>query len=310
MNIFITGGTGFIGSKIAELLVKRGHSVKILARKPHANKENIEYVSGDVLDLESVRNGMRNCRCVFHLAAYAKNWSPNPKTFDEVNIGGTENVFTAASELNVEKIVWTSTIVTLGPTSKGVIGNEEMPRSTEKFFTDYERSKTEMERKAALWIKNGLPLVIVNPTRVFGPGLLSESNSVTKLIDDFRKGRFRFLLNWGRNIGNYAFVDDVAEGHVLALEKGRSGERYILGGNNASLNELFDAVSKNDGKKYFQCKIYCLIPLGAAYFLEWRAKLLDIYPPITPGWIRTFLADWAFTSEKAEKELGFRVRPF
>jgi farnesol dehydrogenase len=314
MKVFITGGTGFIGSKTVEFLSRRGYSVKILVRniadeKKLTANENKEYVQGDILDIESVRKGMKDCRYVFHLAAYAKNWSPNPKTFDEVNIRGTENIFTAASELKVEKIVWASTIVTLGPTAKGVIGNEDMPRITETYFTDYERSKAEMEHKAKQWVKNGLPLVIVNPTRVFGPGLLSESNSVTKLIDDYRKGRFPFLLNWGRNIGNYGFVDDIAEGHILALEKGRIGERYILGGENASLKEFFDTVSQNDGKNYFQWKIYCIIPLCIAYLLGWQAKLTGIYPPITPGWIRTFLVDWAYTSEKAEKELGYSPLP-
>ncbi|GHT35924.1 NAD-dependent dehydratase [Planctomycetales bacterium] len=314
MKVFITGGTGFIGSKIVEFLIRRGYSVKVLVRKITDGKkqtanEKIEYVQGDILDIESVRNGMKDCRYVFHLAAYAKNWSPNPKTFDEVNIRGTENIFTAASGLNVEKIVWASTIVTLGPTAKGVIGNEYTPRITGVFFTDYERSKTEMEHKAEQWVKDGLPLVIVNPTRVFGPGLLSESNSVTKLIDNHRKCRFPFLLNWGRNIGNYAYVDDVAEGHILALEKGRIGERYILGGENVSMKELFDTVSQNDGKNYFQWKIYCVIPLCISYLLALQAKLTGIYPTITPGWIRTFLTDWAYTSEKAEKELGYSPLP-
>ncbi len=313
---FVTGSTGFIGTKLVQLLLDHGYAVRGLtrttARKPPELSEiGVEYVQGDITDMESLRHGMASCDCVFHLAAYAKNWSRDPKMYDAVNIQGTRNVFTVAQELNVEKIVWTSTIVTLGPTRRGEIGDETMPRRTDSFFTEYERSKTEMERESAQWILEGLPLITVNPTRVFGPekrsgsGTLTESNSVSILIDDFRKGRFPILLNCGVNVGNYAFVDDVAMGHLLALEKGRIGQRYILGGENASLDALFRMVDRVDGKKRFQLKIYRLIPMLVARFLECRAKIFGVYPPITPGWVRTFLADWAFSCEKAKRELGY-----
>jgi farnesol dehydrogenase len=253
---------------------------------------------------------MVGCDYVFHLAAYAKNWAADPQTYTRVNIEGTRNVFMVAQELKVERVVWTSTIVTLGPTPPGIVGNEQMPRHTEHYFTEYERTKTVMEREAADWIKNGLPLVIVNPTRVFGPGLQSESNSVTKLIDEYRRGLFPILLNRGRNIGNYGFIDDVAEGHILAMERGKVGERYILGGENMSLKDFFQMVDKTDGKKRFQLKILWVIPMLVAQYLALQAKCWGIYPPITPGWVRTFLVDWAFSCVKAERELGYRITPF
>jgi nucleoside-diphosphate-sugar epimerase len=271
---------------------------------------NLEYISGDVTDKESLRNGMTGCDCVFHLAAYAKNWANDPKTYTQVNIEGTRNVFSVAQELNVERVVWTSTIVTFGFTPPGIVGNEEMPRYSEHCFTEYERTKMMMERETAEWINKGLPLVIVNPTRVFGPGVQSESNSVTKLIDQYRRGLFPILLNRGRNIGNYGFIDDIAEGHLLAMERGKIGERYILGGENVSLKELFQTVDKIDGKKRFQLKIFWLIPMLVAHYLQLQAKCLGIYPPITPGWVQTFLVDWAFSCEKAEWELGYRITPF
>jgi len=310
-KVFVTGSTGFIGSALIAKLLERGFSVRALKRNvPTEVQPNLEYISGDITDKESLRNGMSGCGYVFHLAAYAKNWAADPQTYTKVNIEGTKNVFSVAQEQNVERIVWTSTIVTLGSTPPGVVGNEQMLRQTERCFTEHERTKTVMEREAAEWVKNGLPLVIVNPTRVFGPGLQSESNSVTRLIDQYRRGLFPILLNWGVNIGNYGFIDDIAEGHLLAMERGKIGERYILGGENVTLEGFFQMVDKTDGKKRFQLKILWVIPMLVAHYLALQAKCLGIYPSITPGWVRTFLVDWAFSTEKAERELGYRVTPF
>jgi farnesol dehydrogenase len=310
-KVFVTGSTGFIGSVLVTKLLKRGFHVRALKRNvPTEPLPNLEYITGDITDRESLRNGMTGCGYVFHLAAYAKNWVADLLTYTRVNIEGTQNVFSVAQELNVERIVWTSTIVTLGCTPPGIVGNEEMPRHSEHCFTEYERTKTVMEQEAKQWIKNGLPLVIVNPTRVFGPGVQSESNSVTKLIDQYRRGLFPILLNRGRNIGNYGFIDDVAEGHILAMEQGTIGERYILGGENISLKEFFRTVDKVDGKGRFQLKILWAIPMLVAHYLELQAKCWGIYPPITPGWVRTFLVDWAFSCAKAKRELGYTITPF
>jgi len=310
-KVFITGGTGFIGSRLITKLLERGFNIRTLKRNITAEPQpNLQYIAGDITDIESLHSGMSGCSYVFHLAAYAKNWAADPQTYTRVNIDGTKNVFAVARELNIERIVWTSTIVTLGYTPPGIVGNEQMPRQSEHCFTEYERTKTVMEREATQWIKDGLPLVIVNPTRVFGPGVQSESNSVTKLIDQYRRGLFPILLNRGRNIGNYGFIDDVAEGHILAMERGKIGERYILGGENVSLAQLFQAVDRADGKKRFQLKIFWVIPMLVAYYLELQAKCFGIYPSITPGWVRTFLRDWAFSNAKAECELGYRITPF
>ncbi|GHT23792.1 NAD-dependent dehydratase [Planctomycetales bacterium] len=310
-KVFVTGGTGFIGSILIEKLLKRGFSVRALTRRPLTSANpNLEYVPGDIHDLPSIEQGIAGCRYAFHLAAYAKNWAQDRNTFVKFNITGTRHVFTAARKAGIEKIVWTSTIVTLGPTPKGVVGNEDMPRQTQQYLTEYERTKTQMENGAQDWIADGLPLVITNPTRVFGPGVMSESNSVTRLIDGYRRGRFPFLLNWGRNIGNYGFVDDVADGLILAMEKGTIGDRYILGGENVSLKQLFDKIAEIDGKKHFQIKMFYLTPLLVAKFFEVQAKLTGFYPPVTPGWVRTFIVDWAFSCDKAKRELGYNPISF
>lgn len=309
-KVFITGSNGFIGSALVESLRAQGQTVRGLARSPREPAPGVEYVQGDLLEIESLRRGMEGCQYVFHLGAYAKNWSRNRETFHDINVRGTRNVFTVAKEQEVRRIVWTSTIVTLGPTPPGEVYDESSPRSREDFLTEYEESKTVMEREAARWVEEGLPLVIVNPTRVFGPGVLSESNTVTQLIRMHRKGRVPILFNLGKNVGNYVLVDDVVRGHLLAMERGRIGERYILGGDNVSLKEFFRAIDRLDGKKRFQLPIFWVWPMIIAYIFQINANLFGIYPPFTPGWIRTFLVDWAFSSNKAQKELGYDRTPF
>ncbi|MDR2643873.1 MAG: NAD-dependent epimerase/dehydratase family protein [Planctomycetaceae bacterium] len=313
-RIFVTGGTGFIGSKLTGELVRRGCFVNVLTRNPKylagEKIEGVNYVQGDITDVDSLRHGMYGCKYVFHLAAYAKNWAKELCIYDEINILGTRNVFDVAVEVGVGRVVWTSTIVTFGPTESDVVGNENTVRANDNFFTEYERSKTIMEREALELAAKGFPLVIVNPTRVYGPGLMSESNTVTQLISMIRKGRMPVVFNFGRNIGNYVYVDDVVLGLILALERGKVGERYILGGENLKLGELFSILDKVDGVKRFRWGIYYFTPFLIAYISEWFANLLGVYPIFTPGWVRTFLVDWAFSSEKAETELGYKPISF
>jgi farnesol dehydrogenase len=219
------------------------------------------------------------------------------------------NVFEAARQQRIERVVWTSTIVTLGPTPPGVTGDETMPRATDRYLTRYEESKSIAEREALKWAADGFPVVIVNPTRVYGPGHLTEGNSLARLIDDYDRGRVPVLLNRGVNVGNYVLVDDVVAGHLLAMQKGKVGERYILGGENASLKEFFRTIDRVSGKRHFQVPILHLAPLVFALWQKKRAEWFGVYPTITPGWVRTFLVDWAYSSEKAIRELGYQPTP-
>ena len=323
-KVLVTGATGLIGTKVVEKLLARGYSVRGMARREKPtyprgcstppeklwSHPNFEYFQGDVCDYDSVFNAMAGCDFVIHLAAYAKNWSKDKTIFARFNIDAMENVFRAAKAHNIERIVWTSTIVTLGPTRPGVCGDEEMERITDRYFTEYEETKSIAEKKAFEWVeKEHLPLVIVNPTRVFGPGQLSESNAVVDLIRQYCNGTFPILLNYGRNVGNYVLVDDVAEGHILALEKGRIGQKYILGSENYTLGEFFKTVGEEYGRKRFQLPIYKIIPLCVANLLKFMAETFGIYPKITPGWVKTFLADWEFSCDKAKRELGYDPVP-
>ena len=205
--------------------------------------------------------------------------------------------------------MWTSSIVTFGPTRPGEVGDENMPRITQRYFTEYEATKVAAEREVLALAAEGFPVVIVNPTRVYGPGHLTEGNALSRLIDDYDRGRVPVLLNRGVNVGNYVLVDDVVAGHLLAMERGRPGERYILGGENVSLKEFFRTIDRVSGKRHLQLPILGFSPLVFAWLQQKRAEWFGVYPRITPGWVKTFLVDWAFSSEKAERELGYVRTP-
>ncbi|MBK9375724.1 MAG: NAD-dependent epimerase/dehydratase family protein [Holophagales bacterium] len=243
------------------------------------------------------------------MAAYAKNWSKDPSTFFRVNVEGARNVFETAPQAGVRRLVYTSTVVVFGPTPPGVVGDEAMPRATPRFFTEYEESKALAEKEAPERASRGLPVVIVHPTRLYGPGPLTEGNSVSLMIDQYDRGRFPALLDGGGDVGNYAFIDDVVKGHLLAMEKGRVGERYLLGGENVPLKGLFSLVDEVTNRKHFRVSLPPSLALLYAGLEERKAEWLGVYPKVTPGWVETFLADWAFTSAKAERELGYRITP-
>jgi nucleoside-diphosphate-sugar epimerase len=312
-SIFVTGATGFIGTKLVNELVRQGHTVRALTRaasnRQGLEHERIELVQGDILDRDSLVKGAQGCTHVFHLAAYAKNWARDPKAFFDQNVLGMRTVFDAARRCGIQRVVWTSTIVTLGPTKPGVIGDETMPRTTTKYFTEYEETKALAEQDALIMAGEGFPVVIVNPTRVYGPGKLTEGNSVSLMIDQYDRGKVPILLNRGVNIGNYVLVDDLVRGHILALEKGRIGERYIIGGENVSLKGFYRIVDEVSGKKHFQVNLPPKVATAYGAAQKFAAEKFNIYPQITTGWVETFLQDWAFSCGKAERELGYSFTP-
>ena len=319
-KILVTGGTGFIGTRLVRTLVERGYCVRVLVRRDNFKPppglapsdqgplahERVELVRGDVTDRESIFRAVDGCNYVFHLAACAKNWAKDPKTFHDVNVVGMRNVFDASRAAGIKRLVWTSTIVTFGPTRAGEVGDEEMPRTTDEYLTEYEASKVKAEHEALRYAQGGLPVVIVNPARVYGPGHLTEGNVLSQLIDAYDRGKVPVLINRGVNVGNYVFVGDVVQGHILAMERGRIGQRYILGGENASLKDFFKTIARVSNKRHSQVPILKFGPLVFSYFQKKRAQWFGVYPTITPGWIKTFTTDWAYSCQKAQDELGYQ----
>ena len=311
MPTFVTGGTGFIGHKLVHRLRQSGEAVHVLARKTSdlsgLRQEGVRVFYGDVTDRASLKAPMQGCDRVFHLAAYARNWARHPSVYVDVNVGGFKNVAETALESGVGKMVFTSTSLTLGP-SDGETVNEETPRKTDVFFTPYEETKHLAEIEGAALAERGLPLVILNPTRVYGPGKLTEGNSVSRMVEMFLNGKFPFILGKGEEIGNYVYVDDVVDGHLRAMSDGRAGQKYILGGENVSLNDFFTVLSQLTGKEPPGFHLPAFAARLFARFEELKAWALGVYPLITSGWMDVFLHDWAFSSQKARAELGYSSR--
>jgi nucleoside-diphosphate-sugar epimerase len=308
-SVFITGATGFVGGAVIRALGARGMRIRAIVRKTRRIPlTDTDIVIGDLSDQNVLASAMKGCDGVIHLAAYARNWARNPREFDETNVAGTKRVLAAALASGVRRVVHTSSVMTIGP-SNGVPLDESAQR-TGPPVTDYERTKIAAERVVGEFVRSGLDVVMVNPTRIFGPGPLTEANSVSIMIRDYLNGRWHLLPGDGSAVGNYAFVEDVAAGIANALERGRSGERYILGGENLSFRQLFDAVAGLAGESHF------LIPvptLAASIFSRielLRATLFNGYPLITPGWVTTLFGNAAYSCAKAESELGYHITPF
>jgi len=320
----VTGATGFIGLRLVKTLVERGEKVKALIRQRRLDyppgyevdgfcpldHPAVKVVYGDISDPRAISETMQGCSQIYHLAGYAKNWAPDATVFYKVNVQGLLNVIKAAQQADVERIVWTSTQLTCGPTPPGQLATEETLPRDGLYWTDYQRSKRQAELLAFEAVqREHVPVVIVNPTRVYGPGYLSEANTATRLIDLRARGRFPFLPNRGRNIGNWVYVDDVVQGLLLAMQRGRIGEKYILGGENASLREFCQAIDRVNGRSRLKIPLLGFSTWGFAYYRQFLADFLGVYPTITPGWVRIFFADWPCTSRKAETELGYRITP-
>jgi farnesol dehydrogenase len=313
MKVFITGGTGFLGSRLAEILYRDGHSIAMLVRYPEVSdrtvNESIKIIKGDLSDMEAILGGMNGCDLVFHMAASAKPWYKDMDEPPRTIVTGSENVFKAALISGVKRVVFTSTAGTMGYSKNNELVCETT-NSNPEFFTQYERLKARAEIIAMDYCEKGLDIVTVNPTRVFGPGRLTESNSVTKVIDMYIRGLWRILPGKGYSIGNYVFIDDVIHGHRVAALKGKKGERYILGGENLSLREMFLIIDEITGRKRFMFSVpETLLKTGIKLAMSYSG-ITGTVPPITMEWYRKYMNNWIMTSDKAISELGYVVTPF
>jgi nucleoside-diphosphate-sugar epimerase len=308
MNIFVTGATGFVGHRLSLKLANEGHIIHALYRDINKTKslvhQNIKLFRGDILDKKSLFEGMKDCSVVFHTAAFISVWTKDPYLVESLNVNGTVNVLETALDLSVEKVVYTSTAGVFGPSGERITDETQPYPST--FFNTYEETKAKVEQTVIPgFISMGLDIVTVNPTRIYGPGPLSDANSLLKIIKFQLEGKLCLIPSDGKSIGNYTYIDDIVQGLILALKNGKSGERYILGGENIAYLELIKLVDKESGKKSRMIRI----PSAAMFMISWIsliiARLTGIRPIITPGFIRKFSVDWKVSSEKARKELNY-----
>lgn len=308
MNIFVTGATGFVGRIISLKLAGEGHTVHALYRDINKTRvlehKNIKLFKGDILDKESLYPGMKDCDVVFHTAAFVSVWTKDPLTIEKLNVNGTINVFETALDLSVKKIIYTSTAGVFGP-SGDKITDETQPYPS-AFFNRYEETKALIEQTIIpRFIAVGLQIIILNPTRIYGPGPLTDANSLSKIFKLHLEGKIGLIPSDGKSKGNYVYVDDVAQGHILAMKKGRPGERYILGGENIAYIDLMRTVARISGKNARFIRIPVFMMFLVARTSVFIAHLTGKKPLITTGFVKKFLRDWSVSSEKAKKELDY-----
>ncbi len=312
MKYLITGSTGFIGGALAKHLAEAGHDLHLLvrstARAASLGIAGARVFEGDITDAVSVQAAMKGCTHVFHLAAFAKPVAKEPDTFRIINVEGTRNVLEAAMKEGVKRVVFTSSAGTFGVTGAEQDADENSPRP-KHHHTEYAATKKQAEDLCNDYRARGLDVIIVYPSRVYGPGLLSESNAVTKILRMYDKGRWRIIPGSGKTIGNYAYINDVVQGHELAMTRGRECGDYILGGENASFNYFFNAMRHATGKKRLLVRIPFPILWFAAALMVAFGALVRRPAMITPGWVRRYLQHRRLSSSKAIEELGYCITP-
>lgn len=243
MKALVTGGTGFVGSHLVRRLLARNAEVRCLVRAAsrldNLKDLSVEFATGDLRDVESIKQAVRGVRVVYHCAADYRLWCADPREMYESNVNGSRHVMQAAFDEGIERVVYTSTVGALGLNDNGTPASEETPVALEDMIGHYKRSKFLAEEEVRGWAARGLPVVIVNPSTPVGE-LDIKPTPTGKIIVDFLKGKMFGYVDTGMNLID---VRDCAEGHILAAERGRVGERYILGGTNLTLKEMFDALA-------------------------------------------------------------------
>ncbi len=309
MKVLVTGATGFIGGNLARTLVHRGYDVRVLVRpesNPAALRDlDVQQVSGDLRDRDSLSRALQGCQALFHCAAMYTFWSRDPSQVYRVNSEGTRIILEEAARAGVERAVYTSTVSTIGLPKKG-LGTEDSQVRPQDLVGHYKRSKFMGEQEAITAARNGLPVVIVNPAAPIGPWDVKPTPT-GGIVLDFLRGRLPFYIGTGMNVVD---VEDVALGHVLALEKGVPGQRYILGNRNMTLFEVLLTLQAITGVKAPRVKlpINLIILFGMIDYLV-EGKLLKRKPRIPLEGMRVAKKPMYVSSAKAVRDLGLPQTP-
>lgn len=311
MTVLVTGGTGLVGSAVLRRLLADGHAVRALVR-PSSDRRNlqgmpVEMVQGDLREPESLAQAAAGCSDVFHVAADYRLWVRDPRVLYESNVTGTRNMMLAAAEAGVRRIVYTSSVATLGLHGDGSPADEETPVSIEDMIGHYKRSKFLAEAEVRRLVKESdLPVVIVNPSTPIGPRDIRPTPT-GRMILDAAAGRMPAFVDTGLNV---VHVDDVAEGHLMAWRKGGIGERYILGGENMSLQRILAEVAAVAGRRPPKLRLPHNLILPVAYVAEAWARVAGVKEPlVTVDGVRMSKKRMYFSSDKASRELGYCPRP-
>ena len=306
----VTGATGFVGSAVARALVADGLAVRALVR-PQSDRRNLKGVpvtpvEGDLTDPASLARALAGCRYLFHVAADYRIWVPDPAAMLRTNVEGTSALMRAALAAGVERIVYCSSVAALGLTHDGSPADETTPVSEDAIAGIYKKSKYRAEQAVLTLVReHGLPAVIVNPAAPVGPRDIKPTPT-GRMIADAAAGRMPAYVDAGMDI---VHVDDVAAGHLLALRRGRVGERYILGGENLTLAQILAIVAELTGRRPPRIRLSPTLLWPLALACEAAAKLTGATPLVTRDHLRMARKMMFFSSAKAEQELGYRHRP-
>ena len=308
MTTLVTGAAGFLGSHVARQLVARGVDVRVLMRPSSTNRAiadlSLEYVTGDLRDPASLDRAMKDVKRVFHVAADYRLWARRKQDIYDSNVGGTKNLLDAAKRAGVEQLIYTSTVATIA-VDRPQHPNEFTDAKLEEMVGHYKRSKWLAEKEALSAAKNGLPVIVAMPTTPVGPWDWKPTPT-GKIILDFLNGKMPGYVETGLN---FIGVEDCAAGHLLIAEKGKVGERYLLGGENLTLKQMLDALSKITGLPAPTLKIPHGLALGVAYASTVFSRLLGREPSIPVEGVKIARHMMFVDCSRAQRELGFKAGP-
>jgi farnesol dehydrogenase len=297
MKVLVTGGTGYLGRAVVSALSARGHDLVIFARSASRSGLPGAAIDGDIRDRAALERAAAGCDAISHSAALVSIWRRRREDFDEINVGGLRHVLAVAAAGRIPRVLYTSSFVALPPRD----------RQEPLLANDYQRTKVIADRVADEAVGDGAPLIRVYPGVVYGPGSFTEGNLVGRLIADHLRHKLPGLVG-PENRWSYAYVEDVAAGHCAALERGRVGGRYALGGENAPQRRLFEIVQRLTGRRPPP-----RIPFPAAHLLgaaeELRVRLFGGTPLLTRGAVEIFRHDWSLDSSDAIRDLGYTLTP-
>jgi dihydroflavonol-4-reductase len=310
MKVFVTGATGFVGSHVARLLAQQGADLRLLvrasSRTANIDDLNAERVVGDITDPGSLKKGMQGCEAVFHVAADYRLWVRRPEEMYLANVEGTRGILRVAQECGVRRVVYTSSVATMGFSGNGTACDEDSPVSVGDMVGHYKRSKFQAEQVVIEAGKASGGVVMVNPTTPVGENDIKPTPT-GRIIVDFMKKKFPAYVDTGLNLVD---VREVARGHIAALEKAKPGERYILGGENLTLKQVFDKLQTITGLPSPRIRIpHAVAMLYATWDQTFTGLLLGREPRATVEAVKMGKKKMWASSAKAERDLGWQVRP-
>jgi farnesol dehydrogenase len=312
VKVLVTGGTGFLGRRLVARLL-RAHELKLLVRggsPPAGLPTGAATVTGDVTDRASLAAAMAGCDAVVHAAALVKIVAPRAE-FDRVNVGGLDNVLAAAEQAGVARLLYVSSFIALGPSERGPDGrldeSAEPLRAGRRWINDYERTKSLADAAARAAIARGVPLSVVYPAVIYGPGELTEGNIVVRHLLDLAHRRLPALLGRPERRWSYAHVDDVAAGMARVLDAPPGG-RYVLGGDNVTSAEFYRLVGELGGLRVPSARLPDWLATASGAAMKLAARIAGGTPRLTPDLVEIYRHDWAYDSGRARRELGYSAR--